>query len=42
MAIGVAIAIFVHILPFYGCLSVFDEPVVGLAEMVVAKETVVG
>ena len=29
-------------LPVNGSLSVFDEPVVGLAEMVVAKETVVG
>ena len=29
-------------LPIYGSLSVFYEPVIGLAEMVIAKEAVVG
>ena len=29
-------------LPIYGSLSVFNEPLVGQAEVVVAKETIVG
>ena len=29
-------------LPFYGSFSMFYEPVVGLAEVVIAKEAVIG
>jgi hypothetical protein len=43
MAIAMATAIFMtgHS-PFYGSLSMFYEPVVGEAEVVIAEEPVIG